>query len=118
MGCPRLLSCGEPDFHYLGMVTVAPPGLSFVIPWKEADLVCLRGLHRRLPWGVGECLLPASGATAGAALQFHGQLYFGAAVQKKLRYFDLWGMPLENAMLKGADVRIIITQKRLNILPS
>lgn len=29
-----------------------------------------------------------------------------------------WGMPFEYAMLKGADVRIIANQKRLNVLPS
>lgn len=34
-----------------------------------------------------------------------------------LNVLTCWGMPFEDAVLKGADVRIIANQKRLNVLP-
>lgn len=126
MGCARLLSCGEPDTLCLGMVTVALH--SSVFPQKEVDLVCLGGLCRRLPRTGGEPLM--SGLQQGLPCSFIGssvlEQQFGrnGDILTSIFYLQLlnllkcWGMPLEDAMLKGADVRIITNRKRLNILPS
>lgn len=120
MGCPRLLSCGEPDTLCLGMVPVAPPRCSYLFPLQGADLVCLGGLSRRLARRGGECLLPAVRA-APRGLPHHllgsyvlvqqfrrnGDSLTSIFHPQPLNLLACWGMPLEDAMLKGADVRII-----------
>lgn len=80
----------------------------------EGESACslLSGLQQGLPCSfIGSCIFEQQFRRNGDILTsiFYPQL---------LNLLKCWGMPLEDAMLKGADVRIITNEEGLNILPS
>lgn len=54
-GCPKLLSCGEPDTLCSWMTLMAPAGSSYVCLLQEVKQACPGDLPRRLGRGGGDC---------------------------------------------------------------